>query len=90
MKTGGACILPTVATYHCNIGIEYGRMRLWQKSHEELKFSIDFLWQNERAFLSSERNLNSCLVQCFSLLGWLWLQQYHESVPLGLPDTRSK
>uniref|UniRef100_A0A7S3VAW5 MYND-type domain-containing protein n=1 Tax=Chaetoceros debilis TaxID=122233 RepID=A0A7S3VAW5_9STRA len=81
-------IIPKVATYHCNIGIEYGRMRLWQESHKEFQTSIDFLLRN-RDFLS-ERKLNSCLAESYSLLGWLWLQQYHKSVSLGLSDTRSK
>ncbi len=35
--------IPKVATYHRSIGIEYGRMRLWRKSHKELKCSIDFI-----------------------------------------------
>uniref|UniRef100_A0A7S3Q8M9 MYND-type domain-containing protein n=1 Tax=Chaetoceros debilis TaxID=122233 RepID=A0A7S3Q8M9_9STRA len=91
-------IIAKVATYHCNIGIEYGRMRLWQESHKEFQTSIDCLLRN-RPFLSSERKLNSlnfstrimrCLAESYSLLGWLWLQQYHKSVSLGLSDTRSK
>eukprot|EP01083_Nonionella_stella_P067816 179628_1 len=82
-------IIPKVATYHCNIAIEYGRMRLWQKSHEELFCNIDYIMRGGH-LLSSERKLNSCLAESFGLVGWLWLQQYHESVFLGLSDTRSK
>ncbi len=44
-------IITNMVQNHCKIGIEYGKLRQWQKAHGELKISINLLLQ-KRALLS--------------------------------------